>query len=106
MCGQVKTIISELTALLRVEYGDRLVKLIVFGSEARGDADPDSDIDVMAVLKGPIDVGAEVSRVGQIRTDISLRYGRLVSCIFMDESRFLTRNGPLLRNVRREGIAV
>lgn len=28
------------------------------------------------------------------------------SYLFMDEARFTTRQGPLLRNMRREGIVV
>jgi len=31
-------------------YGDRLVKLLLYGSQARGDARPWSDVDVLAVL--------------------------------------------------------
>jgi hypothetical protein len=35
-------------------YGPRLAGLVLFGSQARGDALPDSDIDVMVVLHGPV----------------------------------------------------
>jgi len=106
MSGDAEQIISELRMRLQAVYGDRLVRLIVFGSEARGEADPDSDIDVLVVLKGPVRAGLEVARVGQIKADLCLRHSRVVSCAFMDEHRFLYRNGPLLRNIRREGVAV
>lgn len=106
MSGLVEQIVRELRAKLDVEYGDRLVKTMVYGSEARGDAEPDSDIDVLIVLKEPVDVGIEIARLSQFRSDLCLRHGRVVSCLFMDEERFLKSNGPLLRNVRREGVAV
>jgi uncharacterized protein len=99
-------IVGEMRGLLQAEYGDRLVKLVLFGSVARGDAEAESDIDVLVVLKGPVNVGREVARLGPLRTDICLRYGAVISCIFMDEDQFLHRNGPLLRNIRREGVAV
>ncbi len=37
---------------VRRAYGDRLKGLVVFGSRARGDASPDSDLDVAVVLAG------------------------------------------------------
>jgi uncharacterized protein len=40
------------TDLLVREFGDRLVSVVLFGSVARGTAGPDSDIDLMLVLKG------------------------------------------------------
>jgi hypothetical protein len=39
-------------------------------------------------------------------SDLSLKFGEVVSCIYMDSDRFTHRNGPLLRNVRKEGIGL
>jgi len=38
--------------------------------------------------------------------DLCLRFNTVISCIFMDEDPYTRRNGPLLRNVRTEGVAV
>jgi predicted nucleotidyltransferase len=35
-------------------YGSRLVRVVLFGSQARDKAEPDSDIDVMLVLQGAV----------------------------------------------------
>lgn len=104
MHPDLKQILGELRSELETLYADRLVRVILFGSQARGDAESGSDIDVFVVLKGPVDDGAEGRRMSEFLADISLRYTTVVSCIFMDEDRFLHRNGPLLRNVRREGV--
>ncbi|NJL69963.1 MAG: nucleotidyltransferase domain-containing protein [Microcoleus sp. SM1_3_4] len=32
-------------------YGEQLDKIVLFGSQARGNARPDSDIDILIVLK-------------------------------------------------------
>ncbi|MEB3188867.1 MAG: nucleotidyltransferase domain-containing protein [Snowella sp.] len=45
----LKTILARLKRELKSHYGDRLKQLIMFGSQARGDAHPDSDIDVLVV---------------------------------------------------------
>ena len=54
--------------------GERLPlhAMILFGSRARGDADPDSDMDVLVILKGPVDAVADKTvsecALGGIRT--------------------------------------
>lgn len=101
----VREIVSQLRKQLEVLYGNRLAHVILFGSHARGDADPDSDIDVLVVLLGKVNLGEEIQRTGDIVTGLSLKNDAVISCVFMDENRYLHRNGPLLRNIRKEGIA-
>ncbi len=104
---RVQTILAELRRLLETCYGERLKRLVLFGSQARGDADPESDIDVLVVLAGPVDTAEEWKRTGDMLYDLMCAHECiLISCIFMDEERFTTRNGPLLRNIRREGVIV
>jgi len=103
--SDVKKILSELRNKLQALYGDKLAHVVLFGSHARGDADPDSDIDVLVVLQGKMNTGEEIQRTGEIVAGLSLENDAVISCVFMDEDRFLHKNGPLLRNIRKEGIA-
>ncbi len=104
---QVQTILSELRGLLEACYGARLKQLVLFGSQARGDAEPGSDSDVLVVPAGPIDTVEEWQRTGDMLYDLMCAHECiLISCIFMDEERFTNRNGPLLRNIRREGVVM
>ena len=50
-------ILAELRHYFNDLYGDRLVQLILYGSQARGDAKPDSDIDILVVLNEPVSAG-------------------------------------------------
>ncbi len=102
----IDMILAELRLRLEAIYGQRLVKLLLFGSQARGDAEPGSDVDVLVVLKGAVDPGKEITRTGDIVAQLSLQFNETICCLFIDEDRFTTRNGPLLRNVRKEGIPV
>ena len=87
-------------------YGARFVQLVLYGSQARGDAVPGSDIDVLVVLQGPVSPGEEIARTGGIVADLSLGYGVVIACLFMGQEQFMHGQGPLLRHVRREGISV
>ena len=100
----LKPILTRLKQELTDLYGDRLQHLTLFGSQARGDAEPGSDIDVLVVLKHPVNPGEEIKRTGKAIADLSLDYDVVISCLFMDETHYQTRNGSLLRNIRKEGV--
>jgi predicted nucleotidyltransferase len=100
----LKSILTHLKQDLADIYGDRLLHLTLFGSQARGDAEPGSDIDVLVVLKPPVNPGEEIKRTGRAIADLSLHHDVVISCLFMDEIHYQTRNGSLLRNIRKEGV--
>jgi predicted nucleotidyltransferase len=104
MNARTHGIVQQLKNALEAMYGARLRRVVVFGSQARGDAELSSDIDLLVVLKGPVQPGAEIARTGEIVAELSLQAGAVISCLFMDEDRYLHRAGPLLRNIRREGV--
>lgn len=104
MQPQLQTILTHLKQSLTELYGDRLCHLTLFGSQARGDAEPDSDIDILVVLKPPVDPGVEIKQTGQLISSLSLNYDVVISCLFIDETQYQTHNSPLLRNVRKDGV--
>ena len=103
---QLAILLKDLKASLVNLYGDRLFAMILFGSQARGEATPDSDIDVMAVLNDPVNVAEEIYRMSDIRYRFLNDYGELVSIIPTNKSKFLASTSSLIRVVKREGIKV
>ena len=103
---KLQTILTQLRSQFELLYGDRLTQMVLYGSQARGDAHPDSDIDVLVVLKGQVQIGEEIDRTIPIVADLSLQNDVVISCNFMNEERFTNYQGPLLRNIRREGILI
>jgi predicted nucleotidyltransferase len=99
------TVVNDLRRRLESLYGHRLKRVIVYGSWARGDASPDSDIDVAVVLDGPVRPGLEIDRMMDTIADLNLEYSTLISIYPVSEDDFHAVNSPLLMNIRREGVA-
>jgi len=85
-------------------YGDRLVRLMLFGSYARQEASDDSDLDIMVILKGSVSPGDEIFRMGPLKTTLNLQYNELISVVPISEADYRNRHTPLLEAVHQEGI--
>ncbi|MGL4374843.1 MAG: nucleotidyltransferase domain-containing protein [Microcoleaceae cyanobacterium] len=103
---KLRSLLNELKQSFQAEYGNRLVKMILFGSQARGDAIEGSDIDVLVVLCGEVTPSVEILRTEEIVGDISLKYDEVLSCLFMAETRFLNHRNLLLHNIHSDGIVI
>jgi predicted nucleotidyltransferase len=104
MDAQVKQVISEFVQRTQSLYGDRLKRILVYGSYARNEATAESDIDLAVVLAGDVVPGKEIDRMIDVITDINLEYGVLLSVYPVSEENYRNVNSPLLINIRREGI--
>jgi uncharacterized protein len=102
----LKPLLKELKEELRALYGERLVKVVLYGSQARGDADENSDIDVLVVLKEPFNRSAEITRTAALAAKLSLAFDTLIALVHVSEKDFHERQSPLMINVRREGVAL
>ena len=109
-----RTVRSALRALdrkLRERFGRRYVRLILFGSRARGDYEPDSDADVAVVFRGEVDNRWSLRRlIIQDTYPILLETGLYIQAWPVEERELddpgKSSNPALLRNVVREGVLV
>jgi uncharacterized protein len=107
MSEDIKKILRELKKGLVEIYGDQLKAVYLYGSYARGDAHPpDSDIDVMIVLKGEFDYWETDKRSSELVAALSLENDVLISTKLASETKYAESKMPLYINVRKEGIAV
>ncbi len=106
MTSDVSRIVAEFRRGLELLYGPRLLEVVLFGSQVREDASPESDIDVMIVLRGAVNASDEILRVSLLASEISLKHDVVISCVYVSEKSFEWDQSPLLINVRREGVLV
>ena len=84
-------------------YGDRLARVVLFGSRARGDARPDSDYDIAVFLHDMNDRGSELHRLADLSTDLIGETGEFVHAMPYAAGAYDERT-PLMREIRLEGI--
>jgi predicted nucleotidyltransferase len=101
-----KTVLHELRRELSGLFGNDLDSLILYGSRARRDPRPDSDIDVLIVLNIPIDYADLIHRTSEIIARLSLQYDVVISRAFVSKEQYDHWQTPFLINVRREGVSI
>ena len=107
MTDDIKKILRELKKGLAEIYGNQLKAVYLYGSYARGDEHPpDSDIDVMIVLKGDFDYWEVSKRSSELIASLSLENDVVISRTFASETIYANSKLPLYTNVRKEGVAV
>ena len=102
----LKNVLAELKRELAGALGHRLEAAYLFGSRARGEARPDSDLDVLVVVRGNFDYDDVIRRTSAFVSDLSLKHDIVISRAFVSKDRFEREQSPFLLNVRREGVLV
>lgn len=103
---QLHRILRILQKELKDTLGERVEKVILYGSQARGDARDDSDIDVLVVLKDDFKYGTMLKKTSRAVARLSLDNDVVISRAFVTRQQYEQSKIPFLMNVRREGIAI
>ena len=101
-----QALLTEMRTALAKAHGGRLKGVVLFGSEARGSATADSDIDLLVLLDGPVDYLADLERNVRATYPIEMRLGRAVSAKPATVEQYQTEESPLMESVRIEGVAI
>jgi predicted nucleotidyltransferase len=96
-------VLRKFRAALDEMYGERIERVVLYGSRARGDARPDSDYDVAVFLTDLTDRWDEIDRIVEIETDILCETGAVINALPFRAGAYQERT-PLMHELRREGI--
>lgn len=99
-----QTVFQQIKETLQEVYGDRLRGVILYGSEARGETREDSDLDLLVLLNGPIQLGDDLRTIIHALYPIQLQIFRPIHAFPADAASFEKGEFALYRNAKREGI--
>jgi predicted nucleotidyltransferase len=100
----MEPIIQKCKEVLEKHYGDRFAGLILYGSQARGQAEAESDIDLLVLLQGPFDYFQEIWSLTELLYPLQLESDRLISVKPAAVQDFHAGIFQFYRRARREGI--
>ena len=86
-------------------YGERLRGVYLYGSAARDQLTPDSDIDIAIILDTVKSSYEEIEYTGQLGSNVSLEYDTLVTFFFVSEDDYNKGRFAIHRTIKEEGIA-
>ncbi len=89
---------------LRAAHGERLRGVILYGSEARGEATGTSDVDVLVLLDGPVSLGRDLRTNIDAVYPLVLETGRPIHARPVNVDTYEAGEFPLYRAAKREGI--
>lgn len=99
--------LTELLRLLQQRFGNRLRDVMLYGSKARGDFQPNSDVDVLVLLDHPS--ATDLRDAGGLGFDVWLATGVFLSLHIVDSAYWVAPAGEaslFARNVMRDGLSL
>ena len=103
MTTTIDPVMRRFRAALDEAYGDRIERVVLFGSRARGDARPDSDYDVAVFLKDMDDRWRESGVLAEIETKILMDEGAVINALPLEEGSYRERT-IFMHELRRDGL--
>lgn len=87
-------------------YGTNVVTIVLYGSYARGDFDEESDIDIVAIVKGKrAELQQKLKQIWDLSADLGLENDVVVSPMVIPYDEFMKykESLPYYRNIEKEG---
>lgn len=105
--SNLKKLLDELDNELKNIFGEKLKKVIMFGSYARGKNDEGSDLDIMVLVDmDEGEIKKKRDQVLDLTVDLTTRYGIVLSIIENNYDYFYDwlEALPFFTNVEKEGV--
>jgi predicted nucleotidyltransferase len=99
-----REIVRLFADIVREEFADSVVEVLLYGSVAREEWTPDSDVDLLVVLSDSADTAEVEDDIRDRAYDLELEHGVAISLFVMSHAEYERRSNRLFyRTVREEG---
>ena len=100
-------ILNELVTGILAILKSSAVRVVLYGSVARGTATEESDVDIAVLVKDALDKNTE-DKLSDFLVDMNLKYDKVFSVIDIDYDTFRKweKVTPFYQNVNKEGIVL
>ena len=105
----IENIKGKLVEDLKKIFKDKLDKIIIYGSYARGNEDNESDIDVMVLTKEPDELTKQYDdEINKLSFELDMKYDIVISIIIKNSAHFYNwiDHLPFYTNVLKEGVVL
>jgi predicted nucleotidyltransferase len=102
----IREVILKLESGLKEFYGDRFRGLLLYGSYARGDAREGSDVDLLLLLKGPVNPAREIIASDSVTYPLALDSGLLLAVMPADYDAYRRSEGIFFSTIREDAVPV
>ena len=104
--NELDMILQRMVKAYRAVYGENIVKIILYGSYARGDYDHDSDIDIALLLKcSRMEAKKYDDALAEISTVFAIKYFAIVNFVSLPYGEFTEKRTwyRYFKNIDKEG---
>ena len=109
MLKTIDTVLNLFVNDVKKVLGHHIVKIILYGSYARGDYNHSSDIDIMILVDIPeIELGSVRNEIYDLASELDLDYDVMISPVIKNIDRFnyWLDVQPFYMNVEKEGVVL
>jgi len=102
-----KTLLKEINWLLKLKMPDNFVKTVLFGSRLTSQFKPDSDYDILIIVKEKANWKTE-REISDICYEVELRYSVLIDIHILSEQEVKSGRGqqPIFVNALLHGLSL
>jgi uncharacterized protein len=101
---ELESLKADFVELMKRHYGERLAKVVLYGSYARGDFHEESDIDFLVVLKNEFKRTIEINKIVELVADLMLQKNKVISVQPLSLAELAKKSSWLFfKNIQKEG---